>query len=85
MDKFEETRLTGLVWNVIGEIGRFATALYGISKVLQENPEIDKVIYAGIGFGIASTIKYMSDAYITTPEYRDLKNQISGIEKKLNK
>ena len=69
--------------HVIGDLGRYATALYGASAILQDNPEVDKAVYAGIGFAVASVIKYISDAGTSLTDSQEIQNRISNLESKL--
>ena len=71
-----------MVLHVVGDVGRYASALYGVSAVLHKKPDFEGAFLAGGLFAVASTIKYISNTSISTTDRDKVQKSISNLEKK---
>jgi len=78
-EEYHNQRMVGLVYNLIGNLGMYSSALWGLSAILQDNLEMDKVGYAGITFGAAGAIKYLSTLVVSRSDGDLVRESITAI------
>lgn len=71
--QFVEESNSAVFLGTLADIGKYATLLYGIAQVVGNEPQIDKAIYAGLGYALCSfsgrlTEERIADAIVSRLE-----------------
>lgn len=72
--------INGFFAEIVGDIGRYASLVYGVSQIVGNDPHFDKVVWAGFAYGAASFFSKLGDTVKTGAIVR---GRLYNLEEKL--
>ena len=86
-----DLRMTGLGLHLLGKLGQYISLMYGVYHIIQENPDIKRVLLGGAVYGGFSVAEYTgtllasrAEGEIIRREQEDIRGRLELFEKKVS-
>ena len=80
---FRDYVKSSIILNAIADIGKYSSLLYGIANAIDDNPNIDKIIGAGVIYLACSALGHASKGVLIDASNEAIEGRFDDLEEKL--
>ena len=70
--------------NISADIGKYSSLLYGIANVIGDEPNVERAVYAGIGYVFSGLVGHWAKGVLADASREPLRETLDTIAEKLD-